>query len=205
MGEGDITRREDPEAFARVLHHAISVLDEANVPNLVFGSIAVVTYGRPSDIGDVDLLVRPDDAQRGLDALGEAGFKTEKDDPRWLYKAFSEGVLVDLIFQVQGKVFLDDEVLGRAREVEFDGVPVRMVAPEDMMVIAAVSHQDENPDHWYNALAILGRTELDWDYVVRRASRSAGRVLSLLIYARADDIPVPIEPIRRLYEQVFPT
>jgi hypothetical protein len=60
------------------------------------------------------------------------------------------------------------------------------------------------PRHWHDALAIISRCDLDWEYVVRRARRpGARRVLSLMLYAQSNDLVVPAGPIRALFETIF--
>jgi len=42
---------------------------------------------------DIDVFVRPEDAELTLRALAKSGFRVEKTDPVWLYKAFKENIL----------------------------------------------------------------------------------------------------------------
>jgi hypothetical protein len=86
---------------------------------------------------------------------------------------------------------------------QFRGTALRLIAPEDLLVIKALAHREETPRHWYDALAVIARSELDWEYVVERARKGPRRVLSLLVYATSVDLLVPAEPIRHLYESVF--
>jgi hypothetical protein len=83
---------------------------------------------------------------------------------------------------------------------EFKGLPVRIASPEDLIVIKAIVHKEETSRHWFDALAILSRSDIDWDYLLHRARRGARRVLSLLIYAQSRDILVPTWAVRRLYQ-----
>jgi hypothetical protein len=84
-------------------------------------------------------------------------------------------------------------------------VKVRVIAPEDLAVIKAVATAEHGPHHWYDALSIIARCEIDWPYFVRRA-RQAGprRVLSLLLYAESNDLAVPAEAIEELMASVHP-
>lgn len=126
------------------------------------------------------MFVTPDHAIRVLEILEKADFATGVEDPIWLSKAFKYVVLVDVIFRSIGDIYVDDEMLERAG--------------------------GNSPYHWYDALAIIARQEVDWGYVVRRA-RSAGhrRVLSLLIYAESTDLAVPVTAIGDLFAQLYPT
>src|SRR5439155_12893297 len=112
---------------------------------------------------DIDLFVRPEDARRTLDALAAAGFTVEETDQSWLYKGFEHGVLVDVIFRSARDIYLDDDMLRRARVVDYKGRKACVIAPEDLLVIKAVVSAEHVPHHWYDALAILSGGDLDWE------------------------------------------
>jgi predicted nucleotidyltransferase len=201
--EGDEPTREE---FEQALHDVVRALEGKDLPYLLMGGVGTATMARPRITDDVDLFVQPEDATRVLDELERAGFTTEVADPIWLYKAFKYGVLVDVIFRSVGDVYLDEQMLARAQVREFKGTRAPMISPEDLLVIKAVAASEHSPHHWFDALAIIARCELDWDYVVFRA-RTAGprRVLSLILYAESNDLAIPIEPIRALLAQLYPT
>ena len=186
-----------------MLADAVRALDRHGIPHAFIGGVASAVHGRPRYTHDVDLFVRPDDAERVLDALGEEGFQTQATDSFWLYKGLKDGVLVDVIFRSKGEIYLDDEMLGRSTEQEFKGVKLRLVAPEDLLLIKAVVHDEKTPRHWYDALGILSRTDLDWEYLTRRARQAPRRILSLLLYAQSNDIAVPDSAVRSLFEVIY--
>jgi predicted nucleotidyltransferase len=191
------------QTFFGVLADAVRAVDAAGIPYLLMGGVASAAIGRLRWTHDIDLLVRPDDARPTLDALGAAGFDVEETDPHWLFKAFKHGVLVDVIFRSAGDIFLDDEMLARSLEVDQGGQTVRVIAPEDLVVIKAVVSAEHVPQHWYDALGVLASCEIDWEYLVSRARRFAlRRVLSLLLFAQSNDLPVPDKPVRMLYETI---
>jgi predicted nucleotidyltransferase len=192
-----------PDRLVPVLRDALAALDRAGVPHLVSGGVASSALGRPRWSPDIDVVVAPHDADRALDALAEAGFETERTDPAWLYKAMRDGVLVDLMFILMGRIHLDEPMLEHAREAEFLGQPVRTVSPEDLIVVKAVSHDAESPRHWTDALGLLAFADLDWDYLVERARVGIRRVLALLIYAQSEDLAVPQHVIEALYTSLY--
>jgi predicted nucleotidyltransferase len=196
-------RGADHEAFGDVLRKTVNALDEAEVPYALIGGIASSGFGRPRWTHDIDVFVKPEDASRALDALGTAGFKTERTDCRWIFKAFDQDVMVDIIFRSTGGFHLDREMFERAVHSEFQGHPVRLVPPEDLLIMKAVVHDEPSPRHWHDALGVLAGSELDWDYLERRALRAPHRVLSLLIYAHSLDLYVPATTVRRLFEKVY--
>jgi hypothetical protein len=191
VARGELTENDDPDRFLRILGEAVGALDQEDLPHAVFGSIAAAVYGRPTASGDIDLLVRPGDAERALKSLAKAGFDTEETDPSWIYKAVRDRVLVDVIFKVRGGVYLDDEILAHLRDVEYRGQPLRVLSPEDTLLIEAFSTEDQVPEHWFSALAILAATPIDWEYLIHRARYGSRRVLSLLAYADSEDYVVP--------------
>jgi hypothetical protein len=66
-----------------------------------------------------------------------------------------------------------------------------------------VLHQEHRAFDWFDALALISRPQLDWEYLVRRALRhGAQRVLSLLIYARSSGLAVPNPAIAELTRSV---
>jgi len=191
------------DALSEVLAEAVQALEKDAIDYLLIGGQASTLLGRPRCSSDVDLLVTPEDAPLALDALARSGFRTEKVNPHWLYKAFRRDVLVDLLFKVRGEIYLDDEMLRRSTIRRFRGTHVRVVPPEDLIVMKAIVHDEETPRHWGDALGILPVTELDWEYLLIRAQRAPRRILSFLCYATSVDLAVPRDVMRRLGEAVF--
>lgn len=191
------------DRVAKILGHACESFHRAGIPYLLIGGIASSVYGRPRTTDDIDLLVDPNEALRGLETLGAAGFDTEETNPHWIYKATSDGTTIDLMFKVHGDIYLDEEMVERGREIEVSGRTVRVASPEDVLTIKAVAHDEPSFRHWHDALAILAVQELDWEYVLRRARHGAHRVLSLLVYAQSNDLIVPEHAIRELFAQIY--
>ena len=193
------------EAVTAVLAEAIAALDAEQVPHLLMGGLVVARYARPRSTDDVDLFVRPEHARRALDALAAAGFEVEETDPMWLHKAHKDGVLVDVIFRSSGEVYLDDEMLAHGVRDEVRGCDAMLISPEDLLIMKAVATAEHGPHHWYDALAIIARTPLDWTYLVDRARQAAPRrVLSLLLYAESNDLAVPAEAVDQLHAIIHP-
>ena len=192
-----------PATVAAVLADTVGALDDADIPYLLIGGLAASVHGRPRASDDIDLFVKHEDAQRALEAFRGAGFETEETNPQWIYKATKADVQVDLIFWLRGDVYLDDEMLERSKESEWEGVRVRVMPPEDLIVVKAVIHDEQTPRHWGDALGIIADAELDWDYLARRARKGARRVLALLIYAQSNDLVVTDETIRTLFDSVY--
>jgi predicted nucleotidyltransferase len=187
------------ETFLQMLDQVMHVVDETGLPAVLIGGIASAVFGRPRWSEDIDLLVRPEDADRHLDAMAEDGFEVHRTFPDWLYKAFRDGVLVDVIFKSTGDIYLDQEMLDRSRTESFRGRPLVVAPPEDLLVMKALAHSEPTPRYWHDALGVLIRSDLDWEYLLRRARNGPRRILSLLLYAQSNGLAVPDEIVDRLY------
>jgi Uncharacterised nucleotidyltransferase len=196
-------RGADEAAFRDVLKETVEVLEEAGVPYALIGGLASTGWGRPRWTHDIDVLVRPEDACRALHALARSGFTTEQTDENWLFKGFKDRVMVDIIFCSTGGFHLDAEMLDRAPIRDFQGQRIRVVPPEDLLIMKAVVHSERGPRHWHDALGIISGAELDWDYLERRALKAPRRVLSLLLYAQSIDLLVPPGVLRRLFSRIY--
>lgn len=177
--------------FLDVAAKVTAVLDATDRPWAFLGGLASAVHGRPRWTYDLDVFVQPPDARPVLDALADAGFSVDEKDPMWLFKAMDRGVLVDVLFRATAGIYLDDEMIARCRRHDFRGVEVPVLPPEDLIVIKATAFAEHTARHWWDALGILARADLDWDYLLRRARHSTARVASLLLFARAIDLPVP--------------
>ena len=199
-----LSATDDEQTWTGVLKDATHILDEEGIPYLAIGSIATSVMGYEEECSDIDLLVPPDDADRALKALDQRGYETEKTDSEWLYKAVKDRVLVDLIFSVgnDNEIRPDDEMFRRAQEAKVSGQGVRVVAPEDFLVMQAISNKQDAPEYWYKGLKAAAAKDLDWSYVTYRAGISPPRVVSLLIYARSEGVEVPKEVLDELYASV---
>lgn len=192
-----------PDVVAEVLAEAVGALDRREIAYALMGGLASSLLGRPRCTSDIDLFVAPEAAPRALAALAEAGFETERTNPHWLYKAFRRDVLVDLIFKSCGDIYFDERMLARTRLLRHRDVEVRVLPPEDLVVIKAIAHDEETPRHWHDALSLISSNSLDWPYLVERARKAPARVLSLLLYARSLGLCVPADPLRALGGSVF--
>jgi predicted nucleotidyltransferase len=206
MSRVDMKQRDKAEdRFVSVLQDGVRAIEEAGIPYAMIGGIPSVVLGRPrwSPNEDIDFFVMPEDAKKVLKALEGAGFETEERDPQWLYKAKRDGVVVDVIFRSSGDFYLDDEMIQRAFIGEFKGQKLRMLAPEDLVVMKALAHKEDTPQYWHDALSIIARSELDWDYLLRRAQIGPRRALSLLLYAQSNDLAVPDRTIRAVFDMIY--
>jgi len=198
---GNYGRGERARLLATV-DHVAAAADALGIDHVFIGGLASAIYGRPRVTHDVDVFVRPEDARRLLGGLADRGFNVEERAPDWLFKAWTEDQAVDIIFRSSADIYLDDDLLAHARIVVFSGRNVRIASPEDLIIIKAAAHAENSPRHWHDALAVLARSPIDWDYLVDRSRRSPRRVLSLLLYAESNDLLVPDTVLSRLFDRI---
>jgi len=146
----------DPHPFGPItetLRRAAATLRDAGIPFLLGGSLAFWARGGKETVHDLDLVLRPADADAALEALAAAGMRPERPPEGWLYKARDGDVLVDLIFAPSG-LEVDDEVLARGEELEVAAVNMRVMALEDALM---------------TKLCALGEHALDYEPLLQTA------------------------------------
>jgi predicted nucleotidyltransferase len=191
------------DKFNRVLFSALDALQANEIPYALIGGIAASGLGRPRSTHDIDIFVRPEDAEAALESLGKSEFETDRTDPRWLFKGWKDEMMVDIIFKSQGDIYFDSEMQNHVRLINYHGRNIPAVAPEDLVIIKAAVHAEVGPHHWHDALAILSHAQVDWVYLLKRARRAPRRLLSLLIYAQSNDILIPNNVILELHNTIF--
>jgi hypothetical protein len=195
----------DSDIFHVVLAEALDAIDRCGASYVLMGGIAATALGGHRSTHDIDVFVKPHDADLVLDALDKAGFQTEKRDPLWLYKAFRHNVMVDVIFKSSGPVFLDDEMIERSTVLDFRGRQVRTLGPEDLLIVKSLvlnehslSLDEHSMRHLNDLLSIIRVSDLDWEYVIKRSRLAPRRVLGLLLYAQSLDLLVPNAVIKEM-------
>ena len=160
------------EELLETLKRASAALRQGDVPFVLGGGVAIWARGGPETEHDLDFFVKPEDAERALQVLADAGFRHEKPPEGWLYKAWDDHVLVDLIFDPSG-VTIDDQFIERAAETEVHAVRMRVLSPEDVLVTKLLALKEHSLD--YDRLletARAVREQIHWDDVRRRTESS---------------------------------
>jgi predicted nucleotidyltransferase len=168
-----VTESSSPfEELLETLKHAAAALREADVPFVLGGGLAVWARGGPETEHDVDLFIKPSDSARGLEALEEADFRTERPPEDWLYKGWRGETMVDLIFAPNG-VTIDDDFLARAEVLEVHAVRMPVMRAEDVLVAKLLALREHEVD--YDRVLEIARTvreQIDWDEVRERTEAS---------------------------------
>lgn len=164
--------REAFEPLAGTLRAAVAALRDAHVPFVLGGSLAAWARGGPQPEHDLDLMVRPDDAEAALRALQSVGMRPERPPEEWLYKAWHNEVMIDLIFRPSG-LEMNDEVFARADPLSVLAVETPVMALEDVLTTKLHALGEHSLD--YTTLLAIARSvreQIDWQQLRTRTCDS---------------------------------
>jgi hypothetical protein len=165
----------DEQPFAAIEHalkRAAAALREAEIPFLLGGSLASWARGGPETRHDLDLIIKPRDAERALETLREAGMRPERPPEDWLLKAWDGDTLVDLIYCPKG-LPVDDDLIARGEELSVLGMDIRVMALEDVMATKLLALSEHSLR--YEGLLQIARAlreQIDWPAVQARTRDS---------------------------------
>jgi hypothetical protein len=160
------------ETLTGTLKRAAAAFEAEGVPYLLAGGLGCWARGGPPSSNDIDFFLRPEDAERALDALRGAGMRPEKPPEQWLYKAWADDILIDLIFEPVG-MEVTDEVLQRGERLNVDGMEVCVMALDDIVVTKLLALDERTADFaGLIQIARALREQIDWPSVRERSSAS---------------------------------
>lgn len=180
------------EEIESTLKTAAAALRDAGLEFALAGSVACWARGAPQSRNDLDFLVRPEDSDRALDALCDAGMRAERPPEGWLLKAWDRAedgseTLVDLIFGPRGIADVG-AVLDRAQIVPVAALDLPVVHIDDVLVMKLHAF-DEHACDYSGILAIARavREQVDWDDV---RVRTAGSPFARAFFAMAEGLAI---------------
>ncbi len=163
---------EDFQGLLEVMKKAGGALNDAGIPWALGGGLACWARGGPETEHDVDILVKPGDAERALAMLVEAGMRGESPPEGWLLKAYDGDVLVDLIFDPQGGP-IDDAFFSRCEDLEVHAMRMKVAPLEDVLAEKLLALSEQRLD--YGSVLELARSlreQVDWDELRERTEGS---------------------------------
>jgi predicted nucleotidyltransferase len=158
-----------PAEQESLFREVLTLMNERGVPYAISGAFALREHtGICRNTKDLDLFLAPEDVPKALDELRAAGFETEVKDPVWLAKAHRDDFFVDLITGMSnGIVTVDRSWIERATPSQILGVPVKVLAPEELLVSKIFIAFRERFDGADIVHIVYGtRGKLDWDRVL---------------------------------------
>lgn len=191
MGKNEVA-----EGLIESLKRSVAALDQQGVPYLLGGGLGCWARGGPPSSNDIDLMVRPEDAERAQQALAEAGMRPETPPEQWLLKAWDGDILVDLIFEPSG-MRIDDEAIARGDVLSVMAMQIRVMALDDILVTKLLALDEHSAD--YRDLILITRSlreQIDW---AELRDRTAVSPFAAAFFALADglEISTPSSTMRR--------
>jgi hypothetical protein len=154
------------------LKNSARALERADVPFMLGGSLACWARGGPAVAGDLDLMVKPQDAERALEALVDVGMRAERPPEQWLLKAWDGDHMVDVIFEPAG-LPITDEVFARAEPMSVCAMGMHVMALDDVLT-TKLQALDERSLDYEQVLQIARslREQIEWDELRARTADS---------------------------------
>jgi Nucleotidyl transferase of unknown function (DUF2204) len=182
--------------FEESLKKAVAALREAGVPFLLGGSLAVWARGGPESRHDLDFVIKPEDADRALQVLADAGMRVEKPPEEWLHKAWDDDVLIDLIFAPRG-LEVTDEVIDRGELLHVIGISIPVMSIEDVLATKLMA-LDEHQLDYTSALRIARavREQIDWEALRARTAESPYAKAFFTLCEELDIVPAGARGLR---------
>ena len=172
------------------MKRAAAALRDAEVPYMLGGGLAAWARGGPPTEHDVDFFVRPEDAERALDALVAAGMKAERPPENWLLKAWDADTLIDLIHSPAGGT-VDNGYFERLEEMEVAALWLPVASLGDVLTTKLMALNEQDPDlSSVLELARSLREQIDWDFV---RSRTAASPFARAFFTLVEELGV-VEP-----------
>lgn len=218
-----LLRQDYTAAWMRYHHHApflaslLADLDQLGVATMLLkgAALAQTAYDRPAlrPFGDIDILVKPSDAERARRKVERRGWVPVHRVPVSLVGlkpsmnyVDARGIDIDLHQYALAECTaptVDDGFWRRSVVIEFGGAPTRALSPADQLLhvcIHGLRYAPIRTDHWIaDAIAILRRAggAFDWDLCIAEARHRSLTVqlLHALERIRADDASIVPERI----------
>ena len=171
MAEG-LGKNEVAAALTDSLKRSIAALERQEIPYVLGGGLGCWARGGPPSSNDIDLMLKPEDAERAQEALAEAGMRPETPPEQWLRKAWDGDILIDLIYEPSG-MRVDDEVIARGEEMSVEAMEIRVMDLDDILTTKLFALDEHSAD--YRDLILITRSlreQIDWAQLRERTAPS---------------------------------
>jgi hypothetical protein len=191
--------------LVRVARH----FSDCGVPALAHKGpvLAQVLYGDSAmrQFGDLDLLIPARAFSKALAALGELGYEPKlhltarqerahlRGGYEYVFGLGGDANLLELQWQIVPRFyaidFQMDELFARSIELQFEGVSVRTLGPEDLMLVLCAHAAKHQWAHlgMIRDIATLAQSELDWPWIIAEVKRlGVWNILCMSLLLAAD-------------------
>lgn len=186
MAEG-LGKSEVAPELTDSLKRSIAALERQEIPYVLGGGLGCWARGGPPSSNDIDLMLKPEDAERAQEALAEAGMRPDTPPEQWLRKAWDGDILIDLIYEPSGMT-IDDEVIARGEQMSVMAMEIRVMDLDDILTTKLLALDEHSAD--YRDLILITRSlreQIDWDQLRERTSSSP---FARAFFALADGLEI---------------
>lgn len=124
---------EEQTNLREALKRVAVALKESGLPFALAGGYAVWARGGPEPSHDVDFLVAEADAPAAATALAEHGLQVVQPPEDWLFKVFTDDVMVD-VFHRDATIPAERAMLADADEIEVISVVMPVLSATRLMI-----------------------------------------------------------------------
>jgi hypothetical protein len=175
-----------PKKQEALFRDVLKILNEKKIPFAVSGAIALQKHtGICRSTKDLDIFLSAEDGESALACLSKNGLRCEVVDPVWLAKAYRDKYFVDLITGMSNAVItVDESWIKHSHPGNVLGVPVRLLAPEELLVSKLFVTRRERFDGADIAHIVYAtKGKLDWERILRHVGEHWEILLwSLLLF-----------------------
>ena len=184
MSGTPVTIADARDGQREALKRVAVVLKQANVAFALGGGYAAWAHGSPEPEHDVDFLIAEEDAERAERALVEAGLAVEQPPEDWLFKVFTDGAMVDVLFRSAGFDSLRP-MLERAEELGVLSVRMPVLTATDVMA-CKLNALNEHACDFARLLPVARavREQVDWSRVREDTAQNDYAVALLVLLER---------------------
>lgn len=169
--------------YACILHHAC----EEGIPFALGGGLALGYYtGHLRRSRDLDIYVSPEYRERMKALVTRCGlidyFDTCAYDRGWIYRAHTDGIIVDTIWAMANRRTLVDEVwTSTGPMIQLCGQSFRVIPPEELIWSKLYVLQRDRCD-WPDIMSLIYATgpTLQWKHLLRRVGADLPLLRGLL-------------------------
>src|SRR5581483_4753295 len=169
-----------PDEQRALYEQVVSETRARGIPIAFGGAFAAAVYkGQWRDTKDMDLYVLPEDREEMIEVLTVCGMRDYFDllpyDRRWIYRGYSDGIIVDIIWGMANqRATVDGRSLETGPRVEFGGEMVNVLPPEEMIWSKLYVMQRERCD-WPDILNLIHAVGpvMDWQHLLQRVGEDA--------------------------------
>lgn len=189
---GYLHRVTDEQANLRRALKVVGVsLKEAGVPFALAGGYALWARGAPEPHHDVDFVVAEPDREQVSELLADRGLRVVQPPEDWLFKAYVDDAMVDLLFRLNGQP-VTHALLAESEEMEVESVLLPVLGATRLLQ-AKLGALDERACDLSKVIpaARAVREQVDWARVADATADNPFAVATLGLLVRLGVIELP--------------